>query len=110
RRAEHIELPVANDPGFWIALARRPARHRARAIAAELGRIALGIGREQVAMPGAREVVAPFIPVVAELRIAPDGLSVGEIGDRIVALQDHAPGGVLAERRNTEEHADDRHG
>src|SRR5688572_11333308 len=103
RRAENVELAVANDPTGRIALGGHAASHGARAVAAELRRVLFRIGREHVAMLGAREVVAALVKVVAVFGISLHGLAFREVRDGVVPLEDQAGRLALRPQRRRQE-------
>ena len=101
-----IKLAVDDGPGLRIdgvLVRRRLVRRAHRTITVVLGRVALRILDEQIAMLTAGKAPAQFMPHVFKIRLALNGFPVGEIGDRIVAadreLRFVAPGGRSEQRR-----------
>ena len=84
--AEDIELAVADQPVFRIRHDHLVQGERHCAEIAKLRGVVLGISLEKIAVLRARKPVAVLIPFKFELRQPGRGLSVGEVGDGVVAL------------------------
>ena len=85
--AENVELSVDDLPRVGIAAPRNRVNHAVGAEAAELRNVLVGACHEQVAMLRAGETISDTIVVGLDGGIAGHMLAVGEVGDRVVALQ-----------------------
>src|SRR5438034_3865179 len=86
RLAENIELAVADQPVLRVGLDEFALAQRHGAEVSKLRRVAQGVSLKELAMLGAREAVAKPVPLIFDLRYPARRFSVGEIRDRVVAL------------------------
>src|SRR5262249_54909529 len=83
----HVELPVHDLPAvLGTDVQELPLRHPPGAEAAVLRRVLRGIRHEGVAMLAAREEPFHAAPFEADVLLAGRRLAVGEVGNRVVAL------------------------